>query len=82
MKNFVYLFDFLYLLIRIQTTTEISSTGYEIMDAFKQANHRQLNLGKSVKFSLMMLLRIVDGKIIEHRSHVDVHDILRQLGVN
>lgn len=38
--------------------------------------------GKSVKFSLMMLLRIVDGKIIEHRSHVDVHDILRQLGVN
>ncbi|MFU1720498.1 ester cyclase [Bacillus amyloliquefaciens] len=38
--------------------------------------------GKSVKFSLMMLLRIVDGKIIEHRSHVDVHNILRQLGVN
>ncbi len=82
MKNFVYLFDFLYLLISTQNTTEISSTGYEIMDAFKQANHRQLNLGKSVKFSLMMLLRIVDGKIIEHRSHVDVHDILRQLGVN
>lgn len=38
--------------------------------------------GKNVKFSLMMLLRIVDGKIIEKRSHVDVHDILRQLGVN
>ncbi|MFO3787591.1 ester cyclase [Bacillus mojavensis] len=35
--------------------------------------------GKTVKFSLMMLLRIADGKIIEHRSHVDVHDILRQL---
>ncbi|MCY8698104.1 ester cyclase [Bacillus spizizenii] len=29
----------------------------------------------------MILLRISDGKMIEHRSHVDVHDILRQLGV-
>ncbi|MDM5295287.1 hypothetical protein QUF81_19410 [Peribacillus simplex] len=29
-----------------------------------------------------MLLRIADGKIIEKRSHVDTHDILRQLGVN
>lgn len=35
--------------------------------------------GKTVKFSLMMLLQISDGKIIEKRSHVDVHDILRQL---
>ncbi|MEK5212362.1 ester cyclase [Bacillus subtilis] len=38
--------------------------------------------GKSVKFSLMMLLRIADGKIIEHRAHVDVQDILRQLSAN
>ncbi|WP_245918043.1 ester cyclase [Alteribacillus bidgolensis] len=37
---------------------------------------------KNVRFSLMMLLRIIDGKIIEKRSHVDVHNILRQLGVN
>ena len=37
---------------------------------------------KNVKFSLMMLLRITEGKIIEKRSHVDKHDILRQLGVN
>ncbi|UNT71721.1 ester cyclase (plasmid) [Bacillus sp. N447-1] len=37
---------------------------------------------KSVRFSLMMLLQIADGKIIEKRSHVDVHDILRQLGAN
>jgi steroid delta-isomerase-like uncharacterized protein len=36
--------------------------------------------GKHVKFSLMMLLRIQDSKIIEKRSHVDVHDILKQLG--
>ncbi|MBE5103390.1 ester cyclase [Priestia aryabhattai] len=35
--------------------------------------------GKHVKFSLMMLLRIQDGKIIEKRSHVDVNDILKQL---
>ncbi|HZH60344.1 MAG TPA: ester cyclase [Metabacillus sp.] len=35
--------------------------------------------GKDVRFSLMMLLRIADGKIIEKRSHVDLHDILRQL---
>ncbi|WP_312889247.1 ester cyclase [Desertibacillus haloalkaliphilus] len=35
--------------------------------------------GKAVRFSLMMLLRIADSKIIEKRSHVDVHDILRQL---
>lgn len=34
---------------------------------------------KTVRFSLMMLLRIVDGKIIEKRSYVDVNDILRQL---
>ncbi|MGE9752356.1 ester cyclase [Bacillus inaquosorum] len=38
--------------------------------------------GNSVKFSLMILLRIKDGKIIEQRSHVDMYDILRQLGVN
>ncbi|AEI42359.1 ester cyclase [Paenibacillus mucilaginosus] len=36
--------------------------------------------GKKVRFSLMMLLRIENGKIIEKRSHVDVHDVLRQLG--
>lgn len=35
--------------------------------------------GKNVRFSLMMLLRIADGKIIEKRSHVDVNDILRQI---
>lgn len=35
--------------------------------------------GKHVKFSLMMLLGIQDGKIIEKRSHVDVNDILKQL---
>jgi len=35
--------------------------------------------GKNVKFSLMMLLRIQDGKIIEKRSHVDVNDVLKQL---
>lgn len=35
--------------------------------------------GNSVKFSLMILLRIEDGKIIEQRSHVDMRDILRQL---
>ncbi|MMZ43477.1 SnoaL-like polyketide cyclase [compost metagenome] len=35
---------------------------------------------KSIRFSLMMLLRIKDGKIIEKRSHVDMRDILRQLG--
>lgn len=38
--------------------------------------------GKNVRFSLMMLLRIADGKIIEKRAHFDVRDILRQLGVN
>jgi predicted ester cyclase len=38
--------------------------------------------GKDVRFSLMMLLRIEDGKIIEKRSHVDINDILRQLGVD
>jgi predicted ester cyclase len=37
--------------------------------------------GSPVRFSLMMLLRIEDGKIIEKRSHVDVNDILRQLGI-
>ena len=38
--------------------------------------------GKTVKFSLMMLLQITDGKIIEKRSHVDMQDILQQLGVS
>jgi steroid delta-isomerase-like uncharacterized protein len=38
--------------------------------------------GKNVKFSLLMLLRVSEGKIIEQRSHVDINDILRQLGVN
>lgn len=38
--------------------------------------------GNKVNFSLMMLLKIADGKIIEKRSHVDVHDIIKQLGGN
>jgi steroid delta-isomerase-like uncharacterized protein len=35
--------------------------------------------GKEAKFSLMILLRISEGKIIEQRSFVDVHDIIRQI---
>lgn len=35
--------------------------------------------GKSVKFSLMMLLKFKDNKIIEKRSHVDVNDIIKQI---
>ncbi|MFD4932081.1 ester cyclase [Peribacillus butanolivorans] len=35
--------------------------------------------GTIVKFSIIMLLRVSDGKIIEKRSYVEVHDILRQL---
>ncbi|MER2048278.1 MAG: ester cyclase [Solibacillus sp.] len=38
--------------------------------------------GKQVRFSLMMLLRIEDGKIIEKRSHVDVNDILSQISID
>lgn len=38
--------------------------------------------GKNVKFSLMMLLQIKDGKIIEKRAHFDRYDILNQIGVN
>ncbi|MBT2653981.1 ester cyclase [Bacillus sp. ISL-18] len=36
--------------------------------------------GSTVRFSLMMFLRFKNGKIIEKRSHVDVNDILSQLG--
>ena len=36
--------------------------------------------GNQVRFSLMMLLKIQDGKIIEKRAHFDKADILRQLG--
>jgi predicted ester cyclase len=35
--------------------------------------------GKKAKFSLMILLRISERKIIEQRSFVDVHDIIRQI---
>ena len=35
--------------------------------------------GKSVRISLMMLLTIKDGKILEKRAHFDVGDIRRQL---
>ncbi|MGF9977091.1 ester cyclase [Viridibacillus arvi] len=38
--------------------------------------------GKTINISLMMLLRIADGKIIEKRAHFDRYDILQQLGVN
>lgn len=37
--------------------------------------------GKTVRMSLMMLLRITDGKIVEKRAHYDKYDIFRQLGV-
>ncbi|WP_255248207.1 ester cyclase [Terribacillus saccharophilus] len=35
--------------------------------------------GKHARFSLMILLKIKNGKIVEQRSHVDVHDIIRQI---
>lgn len=35
--------------------------------------------GKDVRISLMMLLTIKDGKIVEKRAHFDVGDIRRQL---
>lgn len=35
--------------------------------------------GKNVRISLMMLLTIKDGRIIEKRAHFDVGDIRRQL---
>ncbi|WP_434137016.1 ester cyclase (plasmid) [Pseudomonas luteola] len=35
--------------------------------------------GKRLRMSLMMLLRIADGKIIEKRAHFDNADIKRQL---
>jgi len=35
--------------------------------------------GNQVRFSLMMLLKIQDGKIIEKRAHFDKAEILRQL---
>ncbi|GAB3298147.1 ester cyclase [Hymenobacter tenuis] len=36
--------------------------------------------GKRVRFSLMMLLTIADGKISEKRAHFDRLDIFQQLG--
>jgi predicted ester cyclase len=35
--------------------------------------------GKKVKFSLMMLLKFKDNKIIEKHSHVNIQDIINQL---
>jgi predicted ester cyclase len=35
--------------------------------------------GKRLRLSLMMLLKIADGKIIEKRAHFDRMDIHRQL---
>jgi len=35
--------------------------------------------GKSLRISLMMLLTIKDGRILEKRAHFDVGDIRRQL---
>lgn len=37
--------------------------------------------GKTVKVSIMMFLRIADGKIIEKRAHYDKYDIFQQIGV-
>lgn len=34
---------------------------------------------KEVHFSLMMFLRIKDGKIIAKRLHVDVNDVINKL---
>ena len=35
--------------------------------------------GQNVRISLMMLLTIKDGKIVEKRAHFDTGDIMRQL---
>jgi len=35
--------------------------------------------GQKLRFSLFMMLRIADGKIIEKRAHFDVNDIINQL---
>ncbi|WP_313893269.1 ester cyclase [Psychrobacillus sp.] len=37
--------------------------------------------GKEARFSLMILLSISESKIIEQRSFVDIHDIMRQIKV-
>jgi steroid delta-isomerase-like uncharacterized protein len=37
--------------------------------------------GKDVRISLMMLLTIKDGKIIEKRAHFDMGDVRQQLSV-
>lgn len=38
--------------------------------------------GKKVKFSLMFLITLKDGKFYRKRAHYDGADILRQLGMN
>jgi steroid delta-isomerase-like uncharacterized protein len=38
--------------------------------------------GESVKASIMMFLRLKDGKIIEKRAHYDRYDALKQIGVD
>ncbi|KQW64951.1 ester cyclase [Variovorax sp. Root411] len=49
-----------------------------------EGTHTGVNMGiqptgNRVKFSLMMLLKIAEDKIIEKRAHFDVMDIRRQL---
>lgn len=36
--------------------------------------------GKNVRISLLHLLTIKDGKIVEKRAHLDIADVKRQLG--
>lgn len=38
--------------------------------------------GRKVRFSLMFMITLKDGKFYEKRAHYDGADILRQLGVN
>ncbi|EGR09759.1 ester cyclase-like protein [Vibrio cholerae HE48] len=41
--------------------------------------HNLQPTGKKVRFSLMMQLKIKDGKIIEKRAHFNEVDIMKQL---
>ena len=54
--------------------------AYLIFEGNQSADwHGIAAVGAKLRFSLLMLLRIADGKIIEKRAHFDVSDITRQL---
>lgn len=78
-KNFDAFSQFTFSITELIAEKDLVAAYMEFKGIHTGTFHHIEPTNNKVHFSLMMLLRIKDNKIIEKHSHVDVNDILMQL---